>query len=277
MQNAGIGALGLPWRYIAFDVLPGELSAAVAGAKAMRFVGLNLTIPHKMAAADLVDALDESARSIGAVNTIRFEARDGAGVWQPMAKFDELPDTGVRGVGFNTDADAIARVLQEDLGLRLPGIVALLLGAGGAGRTAALRMACGGAGELWLVNRTVEKADALAREIRRTFPKVPARTGYPPAGVDVVINATSLGLQRGDPLPFDSARFDLRRARAVFDMVYRPAETGFLRAGREAGCRVTNGLSMLLYQGASALELWAGRPAPLEAMRRALEAEVYAE
>ena len=86
-----------------------------------------------------------------------------------------------------------------------------------------------------------------------------------------MLNATSLGLKPGDPLPFDEQRFSLRQARTVFDMIYRPAETGLLRQARAAGCLAANGAGMLLHQGAKALELWTGRAAPLETMRRALE------
>ncbi len=275
MQNAGFAALGLNWRYLAFDVAPSQLAAAISGAKTMRFIGLNLTVPHKLASVSLVDALDASAQTCAAVNTIRFEARDATGAWQPLSRFEEMPVSNIRTLGFNTDSDAIARALRDELGLNLAGTRVLLLGAGGAGRTAALRLAKEGVAELWLVNRTAERADALADEIRRIFPKVTARTGYPTGDVNLVINATSLGLKADDPIPLDADRFPLGRTKAVFDMVYRPAETRLLAAARSAGCRIANGLGMLLYQGAAALELWAGRGAPIDSMRRALEAEVY--
>jgi shikimate dehydrogenase len=135
MQNAGLAALGLNWRYLAFEVDPDSLRAAIQGAKAMNFVGLNLTVPHKLLAVDMVDVLDDSAKSWGAVNTIRFEGRDGRGAWRPLREFAEAPRE-TRAQGFNTDAGAITRALREDLGLELSGAKILLLGAGGAGRTA---------------------------------------------------------------------------------------------------------------------------------------------
>jgi len=104
---------------------------------------------------------------------------------------------------------------------------------------------------------------------------VEVQVGYPPGDVEMVLNATSLGLKAEDGLPLDPERFDLARADGVYDMVYRPAETALLRAARAAGCRTANGLGMLLYQGAAALELWTGRPAPLPIMRQALWTEVY--
>ena len=98
MQNAGVAALGLDWRYLAFDVPPERLAAAISGAKAMNFLGLNLTVPHKLLAMELVDVLDESAREWGAVNTIRFEGRDKQGVWQPLRAWADPPGE-VRSMG----------------------------------------------------------------------------------------------------------------------------------------------------------------------------------
>ena len=273
MQNAGLAALGLNWRYLAFDVDPDNLRAAIQGAKAMNFVGLNLTVPHKLLAVDMVDVLDESAKGWGAVNTIRFEGRDERGDWRPLREFTEVPRE-TRSQGFNTDAEAITRALREDLGLELSGRI-LLLGAGGAGRTAALKLASEGISELCLVNRTRSRAEAVAKEIRERHPGVKVTTVYPAGPVDLVLNATSLGLKPNDPLPLDGTQFALRQAGAVYDMIYRPAETALLKAAKEAGCRTANGLGMLLYQGAKALELWTGLPAPLDTMRRALEANVY--
>jgi shikimate dehydrogenase len=274
MQNAGIAALGLNWRYLAFEVHPDDLRAAIAGAKAMRFIGLNLTVPHKLLAVNMVDALDESARTWGAVNTIRFEARDQSGVWCPLHAFAEVPRE-IRSQGFNTDAVAVARALREDLGLDLAGAKVLLLGAGGAGRTAALKLATEQVSELFLVNRTRDKAEAVAKEIREHYPTVKVTVAYPPGAVDLVLNATSLGLKATDALPFDEQQFSLRRAGAVYDMIYRPAATPLLQSAKAAGCRTANGLGMLLYQGAAALELWTGQTAPVEIMRQALVRNVY--
>lgn len=260
MQNAGLASLGLNWRYLAFDVPPDDLRAVIEGAKRMGFVGLNLTVPHKLLALELVDELDASAQVWGAVNTIRFEP-DATG--KILAR------------GFNTDADAIVRSLREDLGINLRGARVLLLGAGGAGRTAALKLATEGVKELYLVNRTRAKADAVAAEIKRQFPTVLVSTDYPKADVDLVLNATSLGLKPEDGLPFDEKFFALKQAKAVYDMIYRPAETPLLRAAKAAGCKMANGLGMLLYQGAKALEIWSGKTAPILEMRVALEANVY--
>lgn len=274
MQNAGIDVLGLDWRYLAFPVHPDQLREAIAGAQAMKFIGLNLTVPHKLFALEMVDELDESARKWGAVNTIRFEAKDENGAWKPLRDFYEIP-TELRSVGFNTDADAITRSIREDLQFELRGARVLLLGAGGAGRVAALKLAEQGVAELFLVNRTVSKAEEIAREIATRFPSVRTQVGYPTSSVQLTVNATSLGLKTGDALPLDTTRFSINDCGAVYDMIYRPAETPLLKAAKAAGCRAANGIGMLLYQGAAALEIWSGKPAPIDVMRRALEQNVY--
>ncbi len=293
MHNAAFAALGLNWRYLAFEVPPDHLRAAIAGAKAMQFAGLNLTVPHKLLALDMVDTLDESAKKWGAVNTIHFEGRHARGDWLPLREFGvpsrqlrdgtkhptQPPEGGtpneIRAVGFNTDAGAIVTALREDLKVELRGAKVLLLGAGGAGRTAALKFAAEGVNSLFLVNRTRSKAEAAAVEISKQFPSVGVTVGYPKTEVEVMVNATSLGLKPGDPSPLDEKQFSLRQVRAVYDMIYNPAETALLKAAKAAGCKTANGLGMLLHQGAKAFEIWTGKTAPLKVMRRALEQSIY--
>jgi len=297
MHNAAFAALGLNWRYLAFEVRPDDLRAAIAGAKAMQFAGLNLTVPHKLLALEMVDALDESAKTWGAVNTIRFEGRDGQGAWLPLREFEgethgEKRGAGVppanssqagrrpapleiRAIGFNTDADGVARSLREDLALELVGAKVLLLGTGGAGQVAALRLAVENVSELFLIDFVSAKAEAVAQEIRKRHPRMKVVVGFPQGPVDLLLNATPLGLKPGDPSPLDEKQFSLRQARSVYDMIYSPPETALLQAAKAAGCRTSNGLGMLLHQGAKAFEIWTGQPAPLDVMRRALEAEVY--
>ncbi len=275
MQNAGMASLGLDWRYLAFDVCPGGLAAAVDGAQGMGFVGLNLTVPHKLSAMGLVDVLDASAQEWGAVNTIRFEGRRPGGCWKSMAHEDADAFEERRSVGFNTDADALARALEEDLAVSFEGLSVVIAGLGGAGRVAALKLAAAGARCVFVVNRTGEKAEAVKREIRERFPKCRVETASPSGQVDLLINGTSLGLKPSDPLPIDRGQFDLSQAAAVYDLIYQPAETRLLREARAAGCQAANGLGMLVYQGAKALEIWAEREAPAKAMRAALERHIY--
>lgn len=277
MQNAGIEKLGLDWRYLAFDVHPDALRQAISGAAAMKFIGLNLTVPHKLLALEMMDELDESARMWGAVNTVLFEAQEDSLDWKPLRSCDPERITATRTRGFNTDADAIVRSIQEDLGIQVRGSTILILGAGGAGRTAALKLAQEGAARLFLVNRTASKAAIMRGEINRRFPDVTVDLGYPAheQTVDIVLNATSLGLKPADSLPFNPEELSLKNCRAAYDMIYRPAETPFLKEARTAGCKTSNGLGMLLYQGAKALEIWSGLPVPINEMRAALRSSIY--
>jgi shikimate dehydrogenase len=274
MHNAAIRQLGLDWRYLAFDVHLNDLAEAILGAERMKFIGLNLTVPHKLLAMDLVDELDASAKEWGAVNTILFEAQCPADDWKPLRLCDAAKITATRTRGFNTDAYGVARAVEEDLKFHIRGSTILVLGAGGAGRTAALKLASEGAKKIYLVNRTREKAEAVACEIKKRCPDAEVEIGYPASRLDLVLNATSLGLNPGDPLPF-SGDFSLNQAAAAYDMIYRPAETPFLAEAARAGCNTANGLGMLLYQGAKALEIWSGEKAPVEIMRTALKENIY--
>jgi shikimate dehydrogenase len=255
MHNAAFAALGLNWRYLAFEVDPKNLAAAIEGAKAMNFAGLNLTVPHKLLAMDMVDELDASAKKWSAVNTILFSER-GA-------------------IGFNTDADAIAASLCQDLKVELRGAKVLVLGAGGAARTAALKLASEYVAELFLVNRTLSKAEELAAEIKNQFPAVKVFLGYPKSHVDLLLNATSLGLKADDASPLDETQFALAKTSSVYDMIYQPAETKLLAAAKSAGCRTANGVGMLVHQGAKAFEIWTGSHAPVDVMRCAVEETIY--
>lgn len=278
MQNAGIAALGLNWRYLAFDVRPEELRETIVGAKALGFIGLNLTVPHKVLAVEMVDAIDERAKRFGAVNTIRFEGRTKAGEWLPLAQFKETEANEVRSHGFNTDAEGFVLSLGEEFPeLAFAGASMVLIGTGGAGRTVALRLAETGAGSLFLLDVDGSRAERVAAEIRGAFPKTRVVLGYPGAGqrADLLVNATPLGLKPDDSSPLDEVQFPLRSARFVYDLIYRPAETALLKQAKAAGCRTANGLGMLLHQGAAALQLWTGQAVPADVMRRALEQNVY--
>ena len=275
MHNPAMAQLGLDWRYLAFDVHPDSLAEAISGAKQMGFIGLNLTVPHKLLAVSMVDELDVASRRWGAVNTIAFEALDSSGSWKPLRESDPATTTQLRSRGYNTDADAIVRSIREDLSFNLKGSTVLILGAGGAGRTASLKLAEEGVRKLYLVNRTQSKVTALANEMVTRSPGISVVPDYPTEKLDLDHNATSLRLKDGDPLPFDSHTFSLKNARNAYDMIYRPAKTPFLREAERAGCKTANGIGMLLYQGAKALEIWSGQTPPIDVMRRALTEHIY--
>ena len=243
------------WRYFRFDVEPAELPRALEAFAAARFRGINLTVPHKVLAVDLIDVVDPSARAIGAVNTLR-RTRNG---WR----------------GFNTDGYGLEEAVVESLGLGLRGRAVVLVGAGGAARGAAVQCLASRCQSLWICNRTPENLAALLKTLRPLAGKIPLRGFSPeaipedlPAGA-LVINATSAGLKASDPLPLDLRR--LPRPGAVYDMIYNPAQTRFLGVARSLKLPHSNGLGMLVHQGAKALELWTGIAADTTSptMRRA--------
>ena len=262
MHNAAFDHLGLNWRYLAFDVHPDDLHGALRGICDLHFVGVNLTVPHKLLAVKMVNSMDKEAQLLGAVNTVLVDNR--------------------KLMGFNTDGYGFKRAVREEFGMELRGRRVLILGAGGAGRALAVQCAVEGAAAIFIVNRTHSKAASVVAEIRkltpRTFtvamPMEPQHIGKHLDEVDIVVNATSLGLRPGDTPPL--AKFPRKcKWLRVYDTIYRPSETRFLAAARKAGAQTANGLSMLLHQGARSFEIWTGRRAPLPVMRRALHKAVY--
>jgi shikimate dehydrogenase len=237
MMNAAFAELGLDWRYVKLPVPPERFAETARALPGSGYRGANVTIPHKLAARELADELTPAAEAIGAANTLSFE--EG------------------RVVADNTDAGGLLDALGED-----PyGRAALVLGAGGAGRAAVWALREAGA-EVAVWNRTPERARALAKELGVEHAERPGRA------VDVLVNATALGLH-GEDLP---AELELGPAALVADLVYGPAPTALQRWGEAAGARVVDGLEGLVRQGARSLERWTGRPAPLDAMRRAARA-----
>ncbi|HEX4665382.1 MAG TPA: shikimate dehydrogenase [Chthoniobacterales bacterium] len=264
MQNAALEKSGLEMHFAAFRIAPDELAEALELFRRHNFIGLNLTVPHKIPAVALVDEVEERAQMIGAINTIVF--RDG------------------KSSGWNTDAPGFERAVREVFSVDLRDLRVLLLGAGGgAGRAVAYQCAFEKCERLVLVNRTLNKAQALARELAGYFsgPRVlgpEARLEAVPweeaalrtqlARTDLVVNATTLGLKRTDPLALPHSL--LAPHLMIYDLVYKATTTPLLSAAQEAGARAADGLTMLLQQGALAFELWFDRAAPLPAMRAAL-------
>ncbi len=264
IQNAALEQGGLDLRYARFQIAPNELAEALQLFRQLDFVGLNLTVPHKMAALPLLDEVDERARQVGAVNTIIF--RNG------------------QSLGRNSDGPGFVHAIREEFSVDLRDLRVLLLGAGGgAGRALAWQCALENCERLVLVNRTFEKAQLLANDLKEHFagPRVLGPEARLEAirweeralraqiaRTDLLINATSLGLKPSDPLPLPGSL--LAPHLLVYDLVYHGARTPFLAAAEESGARGASGLTMLLHQGALAFEQWFDRPAPLAAMRAAL-------
>jgi shikimate dehydrogenase len=265
MQNAALAALGLETRYAKIECPPENLAEAVDLARQAGFTGLNLTIPHKFEALKLCTELDDTAQQLGAVNTLLFD--------------------GSRTVGFNTDGPGLVRAIRDVFAFDLRDLRVMVLGAGGgAGSAAALQCALEKCPRLVLVNRTEGKAHDVAKRAAQllhtdrlegpedpvtVIPLEESALREQLARTDLVINATSLGMKRTDPRLIPAAL--LTPDLMIYDMVYRPAITRLLEDAQAAGARTANGLSLLLHQGALALEIWLNRPAPLDIMRRALE------
>jgi len=261
MHNAALAALAgtdrryATWRYDAFDIDPADLPAALDRMGALGFRGVNLTVPHKVLALGLVSRADAEAGEAGAVNTL---LRDGGG-W----------------LGTNTDGYGLAAGVREELGIRLAGTPVVILGAGGAARAAAAECLRSGCAELWIANRTRARLESLLARIAPLAKGIPIRAldaGRRAEGLArgaLVINATSAGLRAGELAPADLALFP--GLAAVYDMIYNPPVTRLLGQARELGVAHSNGLGMLVHQGAKSLEAWTGVPAPETAptMRRA--------
>lgn len=257
MHNAAFDALGLNWRYVALDVDPSRLEPVLQGLAQAGFAGVNLTVPHKLMALCMLDLKDASVKELGATNTLSFISRG----------------SGVKIHGFNTDGYGLLKGLKEAFHFSPKGKRIAVVGCGGAGRGAAIQLARAGAAKLILINRTRAKATALAKELQRQQLRV--ECSFAPEKVDLVVQATSLGLCAGDELPVTRDQLSVLEPRFFYDMVYRPAETAALRLALKMGCRGANGLGMLLHQGARAFEIWTGRKAPVDVMRRALLKEIY--
>jgi shikimate dehydrogenase len=261
MHNAALAQLAVRepdfnrWKYFRFDVPPEQLPQALDRLHAAGFHGLNLTVPHKILALDLVQEIDPEARRIGAVNTLR---RTSAG-WR----------------GYNTDGYGLACALQTELQAPLAGANVVLLGAGGAARGAAVECLRQGCASLWIGNRTHANLDTLLTRLRPLAGEIPLHgfdPAAPPASLParaVLINATSAGLKSADPAPIDLRR--LPAGLRVFDMIYNPPQTPLLRQAAELGFAHANGLAMLVHQGARSLEIWTGQPAPVATMLAAAQ------
>lgn len=246
MHNAAFAQLDLDWTYVALEVRSGDVPAAMTGMRALGLAGLSVTIPHKAAVLSEVDEASDAAAAVGAANTV-------------------VPVGDGRLRGENTDVGGFLAALADE-GFDPAGRPCLVLGAGGAARAAVHALAGAGAAEVVVVNRSRERGEdtaALAGRAGRLGTVADA------AGVDLVVNATPLGLAGSDPglLPLDPVH--LGEGQLVVDLVPNPAVTPFMAAARAAGARVAGGLGMLVHQGALAFELWTGQPAPLGVMRRA--------
>lgn len=261
MHNRAFAVRGLDMVYVPLHVKPKDLGAAVEAIRALNLVGVNVTIPHKVAIVPHLDTLSEHARFVGAVNTV--VNRDGV-----------LE-------GHNTDGAGFVRSLRKEAQFEPRGRRLLILGAGGAAQAIAVQLALEGASELIIANRTFEKAVQLAELVERAGGRARAvafneLTAQVVAECDAVVHTTSWGMAPESDVPPIIPAEMLHADLLVCDIVYTPRETSLLRAARERGCAVLPGVGMLVEQAALAFELWTGVEAPVDAMRETLE-QVLAE
>ncbi len=248
MHNAAFKALGMECEYHAFRVSPDNLEKALHGAHALGFGGLNLTIPLKEKALEIVQP-SELAKQIGAVNTIDFK--------QNIA-------------GHNTDGIG-AKMALSSAGIKITGKKVLLLGAGGAARAIAFQLAKDDA-KVTIANRTLERAEALAKDVKKVG-KVQASSYENLKDLihdsDILINSTSVGMYPKVSATIVTSDM-LHKDLAVFDIVYNPQNTMLLKEAKKAGATTIDGVMMLVFQGAESFKIWTGRTPPVDVMEKAV-------
>ena len=244
MHTAAMKKLGIDGVYLAFEVKPDRLRDAVLGARALGFRGLNVTIPFKEEVLRYTEAKDYAAK-IGAANTIELESLSA----------------------YNTDVYGAAKALED---FDVHGKVALVVGAGGAGKAVALALLEMGATVI-LTNRTESRGRKAVEMLRRygdcifhPYERLAELKGK----LDIIVNATPLGM-KGFAAKLPIPRDLLGKNMVVFDTVYNPLETPLITAAKKAGCKVVYGIDMLVYQGAKAFEIWTGLEAPVDVMKEA--------
>jgi shikimate dehydrogenase len=261
MHNASIKALGLEgdYEYSKLDVPPGELMTRLAQLPSEGYAGVNLTIPLKEVAFKGLKQLADSARILGAVNTVEFAANGM--------------------IGHNTDGYGFLKALEEAFGKTVQGDNVFVLGCGGAGRAVALMAALNGAKTITLCDVDLLRMQNLMEEIKTGAPQVTVLFASEASKLqqcreaDLIIQASPVGMKKEDPslLPPES----FRKGQRAFDLIYMYPETAFLSTAKAAGAQTANGLGMLLHQGAKAFNVWTGIEPDVGAMRKALEKAVY--
>lgn len=239
MHNTAFSHLGISGAYVAFRVT--DLKSAIAGIRALNICGISVTIPHKVEVMDYLDAIDPQAKRIGAVNTV-------------VNKNNHL-------IGYNSDGIGAVMALEEKTEVKNRTVA--LLGAGGAARSIGFCLKDKGC-ELIVLNRTKAKGEQLSRDLGARFHPL-SKAGE--IDFDILINTTSVGMfPEENKMPVSESV--LKPPMVVMDIVYNPLETRLLTCAKKNGCTTIDGVSMFVYQGAFQFELWTGRTAPVEIMRK---------
>ncbi len=258
MHNAAYRSMGVNFVYVAYEVALEDLEAAVHGVVALGFEGLNFTIPHKQTIMKLVDELDPEAELIGAVNTITIT--DG------------------RMTGYNTDAPGFIHSLEQELEFQPKGKRAVLIGAGGGARAVSGALLRRGLAALRILNKPFSWAEELCSHLSEKVEgeiELSAKPlESPPDTItewepDLIVNATPLGMQPADPSPLEGKQ--LPGSGCYYDLIYNVAETPGMKQAGESGLKTSNGLGMLVEQGAIAIEKWTGQSPPRDLMRKTVQ------
>ena len=253
MHNAAFDELGMDYAYVAFDVNPQDLQSAIEGAKSLNIKGFNVTIPHKIEVMQFLDEIDEVAELIGAVNTIDFKDLKG----------------------YNTDGIGAVRAIEEVTSIKNKNVI--VAGAGGSSRAISFYLAKYGAESITILNRNVEKAQALAGDVSDSalINDVKADSISEISNhlidADILVDTTPIGMHpniNDEPIALAG---DMDENLVVFDAVYNPNETVLLKEAIKAGAKPVYGIKMLLYQGAESFKIWTGRDAPVDVMEKALK------
>ena len=253
-QQAALDAIGFDGTYEPWDVAPDAVGDFVNGLRAPGTLGINVTVPHKEAVIPLLDEVDDWASTAGAVNTI--VNRNG------------------RLTGHNTDGIGFLRAVREGADFEPRGRDVLVLGAGGSARGVVYALARAGAAQLFIANRTLERAERLASLSidSGVAAEALALSDAPRAAreVGLIVNCTSMGMVHGpDETSSPLYAADIPSAALVNDLVYNPLETPLLHEAARAGAAILGGIQMLVYQGAASFEMWTGQPAPVSVMLEA--------
>lgn len=241
MHNTAFVETGFNGAYLAFRVK--DIGHAVIGIKALGIKGASITIPHKLSVMNFLDELDDTAEKIGAVNTI-------------------VNRNGVL-TGYNSDGIGAVKALSEKTAIQDKNVV--VLGAGGAARAIGYGVLAEG-GRVTIINRTPASGEKLAKALGAEFQPMSALSKI---DCHILINTTPVGmLPDVDAMPV--RKQDLNKAMVVMDIVYNPLKTRLLKAAKTIGCRIIDGVSMFVCQGAFQFELWTGMKAPVEVMKKAV-------
>lgn len=263
LHQPALDALQKDCRYIRLDLEPGQLPQAFAKMRQLGFIGVNVTVPHKFEALSCCTSLDPAAEAIGAVNTILFQGNEET-------------------LGFNTDGPGFVRAIREDFSVDVSDLRILIVGAGGgAGQALATQCAREGCPQLLLVNRSLDKLEPLVKRLKNDLisdrlegpgsrlamlaldsPTLPEVAGH----YDLIVQTTSVGLKASDSSPLPSQC--LQPHHLVYDTIYEPAQTAFLKTAQANGARIANGRSLLRHQGALSFEYWFPGSNPLDHMPR---------